>query len=192
MPGSPRSSLRRSLALLCALGAGSGAEMAGCSSVPPPRFVVQGVSVTEQTGEGMVLSFVVEGENRNNKALPLREVNYGLSLDGREVFRGRRSAEVTLSRFGARTITLPVAIAITEDRPAPKGEVSYRFSGTVVYEVPGAFAETLFENRVRRPSASFSETGRLTITDPGFIGPEADDPAARRAPERTPSANPTP
>lgn len=151
--------------------------MGGCSRVEGPRLVVRGVSVTERTDEGMVLSFVVEGENRGGAELPLREVDYALWLDGREVFRGQRSAEATLSRYAARSITLPVAIAITEDHPAPTGAVAYRFSGRVVYEVPGAFAETLFENRVRRPSAGFFEAGTLTIADPGFTGPAAPSAA---------------
>ncbi len=150
--------------------------LAGCSGLTPPSFAVQSVAITEQTSDGVVLTFTVEGENRNAEPLPLREVEYALWLDGREVFRGKRSAEVTLSRFSTRTISLPVAAPTEAGGWSPTGVLPYHFSGTVIYETPGAIAETLFDASVRRPSASFAESGSLDFSGPrdDMIGPRQD------------------
>lgn len=148
----------------------------GCSSISAPTFAVQSVAITEQSEAGVVLTFTLEGENRNSVPLPLREVQYSLWLDGREVFQGKRSAEVTLSKFSTRTLTLPVS-ARTPGGPSQfSGEIPYRFTGTVMYETPGALAETLFDNNVRRPTASFAESGRLNFSAPrkDMVGPTLD------------------
>lgn len=159
--------------LATALALGVVTSGAGCSGISAPTFTVQEVAITEQSTEGVVLTFTLEGVNRNAEPLPLREVQYALWLDGREVFRGTRSAEVTLSKYSARTILLPAAAPSMVNAPELTGEVPYRFSGSVIYETPGAIAETLFDNNVRRPSASFAETGRLNFSAPrkDFIGP---------------------
>lgn len=129
-----------------------------------PQFKVTGIVLTEQTDEGAVLSFTLVGENRNDIPLPLRRASYSLSLDGHEVFRGLRSPQVTIRRFGTQSFTLPVAIDLTEIGGLPTGQVPYRFQGTVEYELPGSFSELLFETEIRRPSASFAESGRLDFS----------------------------
>lgn len=149
---------------------------AGCSSISAPSFTVQNVAITEQSDAGVVLTFTLEGENRNSVPLPLRQVEYALWLDGREVFRGKRSAEVTLSKFSSRTLTLPVAARTPDGAAELSGEIPYKFTGTVMYETPGALAETLFDNNVSRPMASFAESGRLNFSAPrkDMVGPTLD------------------
>ncbi|HBS29585.1 MAG TPA: hypothetical protein DEB06_09095 [Phycisphaerales bacterium] len=158
------------LAPLIAAGALS---LGACSSPAPPTFRVASVAVTDESPEAAVLTFRLLGENTSDRALPLRTVSYTLALDGRPVFQGERSAEVTLNRFGAQSVDLPVTLLTGADRPALEGEVPYTLSGSIVYEVPGTIAEVLFDARLRRPSAGFSQSGRLDFSalDRPITGP---------------------
>lgn len=152
----------------------AGAALAGCQSQPAPSFEVSGVAITEQTSEGMVVTFRVRADNRGEEALPLRTVQYSISLDGRQTFSGQRAAEATVRRFGSQEFLLPVALTLGEgkDLPAlPTGQVPYSLQGTVEYEVPGSIAELLFDTGIRRPTASFSESGQLDFSQ---IGPSLD------------------
>lgn len=148
-----------------------GLALVGCQSQPAPSFEVAGVAITEQTAEGMVVTFRVRADNRGEEALPLRTVHYSISLDGRPAFSGQRAAEATVRRYGSQEFLLPVALTLGEGRdlPAlPTGQVPYALNGTVEYEVPGSIAELLFDTGIRRPSASFSESGNLDFSE---IGP---------------------
>lgn len=151
-----------------AVGVASGCALAllgGCAGFTEPKFSVERVQVVEQTPEGAVLLFSLAGENRNPDPVPLREVRYELWLDGEKVFEGRRSAQLTLNRYGEQTLVLPVATPLEPDSPVLTGVTPYRFSGTVEYERPGAISETLFENNLIRPKAGFSESGRLNFIE---------------------------
>ncbi len=149
------------LAFACALGA--------CGH-HKPTFTVVNVALTEETPEGFVLTFTLEGENRNPEPFPLRRVHYGLSLDGRRVFSGSRDAETTLQRFGRQTLKLPVAIAFEDTESMPEGQVPYRFDAAIRYVLPGTFSELLFDYELRRPRSHVRESGRLdfdTLRAPG-------------------------
>jgi len=150
------------------------ALMGGCWGVREPSFRVAGVGITEETERATVLTFRVTGENTNSEELPLREVRYALDLDGRRVFSGTRSAEATLQRFGTQTIDLPATVLASNGGDALSGEVPYTLSGEVVYELPGTIAEVLFDARIRRPTAGFSQSGRLDFgaLDRPIVGPE--------------------
>lgn len=152
--------------LICVIASLLGA----CQSHPAPRFDVADVAITEQTAEGMVVTFLVRAENRGDEALPLRTVRYALSVNGRQAFSGQRNAEATVRRQGSQEFRLPVALTLGErgDLPAaPTGQVPYALSGTVEYELPGSIAEVLFDSGIRRPTASFSETGQLDFSQVG-------------------------
>lgn len=121
----------------------------------------------QQSAEGLVVTFQMKAENRNAEPLPLRDVKYSLSLGGKEVFRGKRSAEATIRRYGTQEFTLPIAVPLgagSSLAQAPGGEVAYGFRGSVEYELPGSIAEVLFDTGLRRTSAGFSEEGRLDFS----------------------------
>lgn len=146
--------------------------LSGCKGAAPPRFEVESVSLTEQTPSGYVLTFTLQGENSNDEALPLRDVHYTLSLDGRTVFSGHRSAQATLPRNGTQRITLPIAIATRPGEPQWFDEARYQLNGSVVYLLPGSIAELLFDSGLRRPSVAFGRSGVLdysTIDDRGSV-----------------------
>ncbi len=140
------------------------ALLAGCAGTPAPRIGESSVGVRDHTPDGLVLSLLVRADNPGPRALPLRDVEYQLELDGREVFRGVRSGRATLRRFGSQEVELPMAFA----RPAPAlaGKVPYRVRGRMTYLVPGALSEVLFDASVRRPSIGFEITGEVEIPAP--------------------------
>jgi hypothetical protein len=85
--------------------------LAACSSGPSPRVGQATATVGERTDAGVVVNFTIPCENPGAEGLPLREVRYTVSIDGRPVFRGLRSPEATVRRFGAQEIHLPAVIA---------------------------------------------------------------------------------
>lgn len=135
---------------------------AGCSTVSSPRLSVADAALGEVTDEGRVIVFEIDAANRNDRELPLREVRYRFSIEGREVFRGVRSSEASVRRFGRQSFRLPVVLR-AEDIEGLEGRVRYTLRGEVTYLAPGALAETLFDTGVSRPKTSFSEEGVIDL-----------------------------
>lgn len=152
------------LALLLALAP----LLGGCATGEAPRLNVTEASVTERTSDGMVIAFTLDATHDNPHALPLREINYTLSIGGREVFSGLRSPEATLPRFGRHTVTIPAAIP-ADLAPEP-GEHDFELRGRITYLAPGRLAEVLFDAGLRRPTSSFRERGRIRIEYPDGEG----------------------
>ncbi len=151
-------------------GAVPGLMLTACQSQPAPRLEVSSVGVTDQGAEGMVVTFRVRAENRGDEPLPLRTVRYSLSVNGRPAFTGERQAEATVRRQGTQEFLLPVALSLGEghDLPAlPTGDVPYSITGNIEYELPGSIAEVLFDTGIRRPTASFGESGTLDFSQVG-------------------------
>lgn len=161
--GLPYSDGMRFLVMILACGVVAG----GCSSARPTRFRAGDVRVVERTPGGVVLRFGISVDNPGEDPLPFREVIYGVMLDGKEVFRGRRSAEMTLRRFGTQELVLPAAIPAAEATALMDGEsgrtVSYTILGDVTYIKPGVLSRTLFDADVVRPSVSFTVSGEVVV-----------------------------
>ncbi|MBS0197235.1 MAG: LEA type 2 family protein [Planctomycetes bacterium] len=134
--------------------------LVGCSSTQAPTFAVTSATMKDRSPDGVVLEFTLDADNPNNEALPLQDVTYDVSLDGKQVFHGVRSAEATLRRYGRQQLTLPACVAAA-DAAGPLAK--YRISGEVVYVVPGAIAQTLFDQEVFRPTANFSGEGTVEL-----------------------------
>lgn len=144
---------------------GLAALAGGCSRPGPPRFEAVGVTRIGASEQGVELVFRIAAINDNKEALPLRKVDYTLSLDGREVFTGVRSAETTLSRFESHEFELP-AVAPAEFEHAG-GIVAYRLSGSVTYLTPGKLSEVLFESNVLVPEADLDIRGEIDFAGGG-------------------------
>jgi hypothetical protein len=129
-----------------------------------PSFEVREGARAEATAEGVVVRFVLEGENENGFELPLREVRYRVRAGGERVFAGARVARVTLPRagsgVGSPVIELPAAVPMEVARRSGlvggSDPVRVRVSGSVVYVLPGSIAEIFFDSGLRRPEAGFS------------------------------------
>lgn len=135
--------------------------LSGC--ITRPTASVQAGSATAATDEAVVLTFTIVAQNQGETELPLRMVDYTLVVDGERVFRGRRSAEATLSRKDEQRIELPVPVRWEE---LPEGESVYRLSGEFAYTLPGIFWQAMFDAGLYRPAAEFELSGTL---DPAVL-----------------------
>ncbi len=162
---------RTTRTLVAACGIALFTLLAACSSAGAPAFrspepVAAAAKVTERSGEGIVVEFTLVAENRGPEPLPLRTVSYALDIDGRRVFRGVRSAEATVRRYGRQVLTLPAVIPIAPGEPAPTGVRAYALRGEVTYVTPGALAEVLFDAELRQPTTSFRMDGTIDLGAP--------------------------
>lgn len=130
--------------------------LGGC--VTRPTAGVEAGELADVTDEAAVLTFTIVARNQGESELPLRMVDYTLSVDGRRVFKGRRSAEATLSRKNEQRIDLPVPVRWAD---LPEGESSYRLRGSFSYTLPGIFWRAMFDSGLYRPSADFELEGTL-------------------------------
>jgi len=140
--------------------------LAGCSSVSSPKLTVTSAAPMGRSDEGVALAFMVDAENPNESALPLRTIEYTVMLDGRPVFAGTRSPEATLRRLGTQQIVLPAVVRLA-DHPwlaaglASAGKVPFRIEGRLTYVAPGQIAEILFDSGVSVPTSTFSGAGEI-------------------------------
>ena len=156
-----RTRLTVAIALAAAL-----ACLTGCSAYRSPRFEVVGVEEVERTEDAIVLNFALSAKNLNQEPLPLRRADYRLVLDGVEVFRGSRSAEAVVRRFGEQSIVLPAVVPADRfdlGRFESDAELPYRLRGRVEYITPGELAEVLFDTGIRRTKASIAVEGVIDL-----------------------------
>lgn len=145
------------------LAASVAAGLAGCSGHTAPTLSVAGSRLVQATPGGYVVAFDIDAQNANEVELPLREVRYSLTLDGREVFSGVRSPEATLRRLGTQRFTIPASVALEPGQAPPTGPTPYVLEGHLAYIAPGQIAQVLFDIRVRRPTVRFREEGVLDL-----------------------------
>lgn len=145
------------LPLAGTLAASAGLFLGGCSSYPSPTLAVTDARVTETTDAGSVITFSVDASNSAEVALPLKTLDYTVYLNEREVFRGTRSPEATLRRFGTQKISFPAVVP----GAAPAAGTPYRIEGRLGYVAPGEIAAILFDYDIERPTVPFSASGTL-------------------------------
>lgn len=136
--------------------------LGGCSAYRPPTLEIVGVSIKERTDEATRVDFQVNLTNPNLEPLELRDFTYTLSVDGRSVFRGRRSAQATLARQSTRRVVLPAVIS-TEAGVGPGPEYAYQLNGSLLYVTPGELAEILLDTGLRKPRVHFSRSGVVEV-----------------------------
>jgi len=138
------------------------AALAGCSTTPPTISVVD-ASIPDRSEDGVVVEFVLEADNDNEKPIPLREILSTLTLDDGRVIRTERLAEATVRRLGSQRFRLPIAIPLDPHGTDRSAVVRYELRGKVRWPPPGALNELLFDIEVRRPSSSFADRGRIDL-----------------------------
>lgn len=156
--------------------------LGGCLGTTP-RVSTGRLELGSQTDQGVVLNLVVLAENPNRDALPLGDVHYEVDLGGTRVFKGTRSAQATLRRFGRHEIILPVALTREEwERLGSKGvagasdkagtasdgssaaralDIPYRATGHVQYTPPGPLVSVLEDSGLWMPSVGFDIGGNM-------------------------------
>lgn len=140
----------------------SAALLAGCSSAAPPRATVTDARLRDRGPEAAVVEFVIGTENPNDIELPLRDITYTLSLDGQQVFSGRREAMATIPRHGSQSVVIPAVIPMGEEGVAPEMH-EYTLSARVRYSLPSQLADLLFDTNVSRPSVSLTDRGQIDL-----------------------------
>lgn len=140
--------------------------LTACSAFKAPAITVEGVSITEVTDDAMALAFAIDLQNSNDEPLELVEFRYTLSIDGTQVYAGRRRPDADVAARQTQRISLPAVIPF--DRAGWTGGVrppqaKYAVAGRIVYTAPSTIAQMLFDLGVRRPKSSFSKQGRLAL-----------------------------
>ncbi len=138
--------------------------IAGCASAPAISAGSAGPGERRDDGRELTLTLVVR--NTTDESIPLRRVEYTLSLDGVTVFTGERSAEATLGPGDTRELTLPAVVPLTGEAAhadLARGSHAYRLTGTLTYLTPGALAEALYDLNLRVPTESFAVEGEIAL-----------------------------
>jgi LEA14-like dessication related protein len=117
-----RTSLLLALALLTA----------GCGSVQRPTASFRAMSIADVSPRGFVMNIDVDVANPNSVALPLINVDYGVSLAGvRVVDGGQVKPQASIPANGHSTITIPVPLSFENLLSAE--EAIRKGSGDVTY-----------------------------------------------------------
>lgn len=156
------------LPLLAILTFGLGACSSGHA---PPKFRVVEARVEEisptQPGASVV-AFYLEGINESREPVPLRDIRFTATVQGKTV-DVRRASEATLGRYSVRRIRIPAAF---DGQTFSPGD-SFTVSGVVRYVAQGAFARTLYDAGWVDHSVGFSGNG--TLAQPGQAPDDAPD-----------------
>src|SRR4051794_5509442 len=84
---------------------------AGCGSVQRPTASFRTMSIADVSPRGFVMNVDVDVANPNSVALPLTNVDYGVSLAGvRVVDGGKVKPDASIPANGHSTITIPIPL----------------------------------------------------------------------------------
>lgn len=131
--------------------------LAGCKGTQHPTVSVVSARMNQTTEVAATVEVWLHLENPNPEPLELLEFDYSVDVDGRFVFQGKHSAQMTLAQNSTRDVEIPAVIPFEKTNwsgTVPEGAM-IRVQGTLRYILPGAIAQTLFDTGVRRPRVSF-------------------------------------
>ena len=155
--------LRPGLLMLAVL-----AGTSGCDGFRAPVVSVGSVALVDATDEALALSFVMDLANPNTAAVPLKEFRYTFSIDGKEVYAGRRNGGVTLSALTSRQVSLPAIVPYQAMGWTPEtlpASVDYTITGRLQYYAPRRLTQVLFDAGTRRPKVPFSSRGTIRLKE---------------------------
>ena len=138
----------------------AGMLTSGCGWTRAPGIGVIGSQITDESGEGAVLSYELEASNQNDKELPIGRVSYTVWIDGERVFGGTRNTQVGIRRRGSQRFSIPVPIRAEH---VPGGEAEVRISGRATYTEFEQIAKVLRDIGLRNPGVRFGDTRVLSF-----------------------------
>ena len=157
---------------------------AGCG-YRAPGVRITGASIGARGPDAVQVIFEATVTNPNAQALELDELGYRLTVEGREVYTGRRAPGANLASLGEQRLALPAVIplgAVSAETP-----LVCRLSGWLRYRTPGQIAQRLFDTGVRRPKTGFRYEARLVLEAPSHPSqPTQAPPAAQPARSASP------
>ena len=133
--------------------------MTGCSFQPPPDVSVRAARLIDDGGSAARCEIDLALSNPGAEPLELLTFEYDVMINGTNAYRGRRSAEATLSGAGERIITLPAVVDRSLLTGGDIGRVRWAIRGSLLYVTPGRIAELLLDSGVRKPTVGFSGDG---------------------------------
>lgn len=146
---------------LCAL-------LSACGIGQAPRIDVVSATLTDQTDVAAGIDVELRLRNPNaDDSLPLLDFEYTVSLDGQQVYEGRREAQATLSPDSVRVLSVPAVLVYDKTTWRPDSGTMPRvaITGQLKYRTPGTIADLLFDFGVRKPKVRFA--GEQTLTPKG-------------------------
>lgn len=137
--------------------------LAGCMGSPHvvvdrAVWVSIGDSKADIGDEASVLNIDMTLSNPNDQPIELREVQYRVSHQGREVYTGRRATHMTLLPGVTSQLALPVVIRGGRE-PAHTGQLN--ITGTMEYVETGRLALVMRDLGMPRPTAGFSGSAQI-------------------------------
>ncbi len=145
--------------------------LGGCSGYLMPKVAVGDAVLTDQTDEAVRLEIPVDLQNPNTEPLELLRFSYSVSVNGSQVYSGKRSAEATLAAGGGKHMILPAIVPL--ERMGWSGglpaDASWTLRGNLMYVTPGEIAEILLDTGVRKPKVGFSGAGRVVLGPGGEV-----------------------
>ena len=139
---------------------------AGCASYRKPVVVVSDASAGEAGSEALRLNFTIDLDNPNRESLRLSEFDYEVTIDGKPVYKGTRSAEATLASADHRQMIVP-AIVRYDDMGWSQDQlpqtVRFAINGKLSYITPDELSRTFREMGFPPPSANFKREADVTL-----------------------------
>lgn len=139
--------------------------LAGCLSLDPPAVAIKSIEVTGVNEDAMSVALHGTVSNPHSGETRLLEFDYGLSISGRSVYKGRHAAEMTLIPGANREITLPASFSFARlgwDNQSLPDTSNWSMSGSLLYLGEGVLAETLLDMGYR-PTVGYSASGELVL-----------------------------
>lgn len=138
----------------------SGLCLLGCS-IHAPIVRYQASSVTSSTPEAIGIELEFEIANTNNELIKLIEYQYDVFAHGQHLYSGKQMALQSIPRWSTMQGTIPVVIR----RSDLNGQqiLDWNMTGSLRYNERGAFAETLLNSGLWKPSSQVYAHGVLEI-----------------------------
>ena len=152
--------------IACPLALAAMLTMVGCAGFRAPVVAITEVAIAETGDEALGVVITMDLRNPNAAPLELDEFRYTMSINGTQVYAGRRAGGVTIGAAGSRRLTIPAVI--TDERAGWMGEgrpsaAEYSVSGRLVYYAPNRLAQVLFDTGTRKPKVKFTGRGTMQI-----------------------------
>ena len=106
------------------------AALSGCGVVQEPDARITGVQLQDVRPTDATMLFDIEVENPNAFSLPLGNVDYALSSQGRRFLNGKADVQGTVPAAGRKSLGVPVRISFVElvetvSQARPGAEIPY-------------------------------------------------------------------
>lgn len=137
-----------------------GVFLCGCS-VHAPIVSFTSATITESTPQAIAMEVSFEIANTNDEPVELLMYEYEVTADGSHVYTGKAAALQTIPRFS--TVQGLIPIVIRRDQIYSPSTLSWGLQGSLVYIQNDAFAQTLLNAGIWKPTTPLEASGAIEI-----------------------------